>query len=74
MEEVKESLRRQLLEARATVQAQIDRLRGLPLPLAGVDAAPFGGGGVQSSEAAIARLSETLRAIDDSLAALGDGR
>jgi hypothetical protein len=73
MEDSKESLRRQLLAAREKVQAQIDRLRGLPSPLAGVDSAPFSGDAMSGADVLIARLTETLAEIDDSLAALGNG-
>ena len=73
MEDSKESLRRQLLAARQTVQAQIDRLRGLPSPLAGVGSTPFGGTAATGNDALIARLRETLGDIEDSLAELEDG-
>src|SRR5262245_30501673 len=73
MAESKESLRRQLLEAREKVQAQIDKLRGLPSPLAGVGSAPFRGTAGAENDQLIAKLSETLSDIEDSLAELGDG-
>jgi hypothetical protein len=68
MEESKESLRRQLLEARANVQAQIDKLRGLPTPLAGIGLERLRANGLgEESDAVLAKLVETLRDIDDSL-------
>jgi len=73
MQESKESLRRQLLAARQNVQAQIDKLRGLPSPLAGVSGAPFRGEATAGNDALIARLTETLADIEDILAELDDG-
>ena len=70
MVESKESLRRQLMAARAKVQQQIDRLRASPDPLAGIDRAPFGAGNTGFDRELIARLTETLQEIDDSLAGL----
>ena len=70
MVESKESLRQQLREARAKVQQQIDRLRASPDPLAGIDRAPFGAGDTGFDRELIARLTKTLREIDDSLAGL----
>jgi len=63
-----ESLRRQLLEAREKVQAQIDKLRGLPTPLAGIGLEPVRANGLNvEGDALLAKLTETLRDIDDSL-------
>jgi hypothetical protein len=63
-----ESLRRQLLEAREKVQAQIDKLRGLPTPLAGVGLEPMRANGLDDEgDTLLAKLTETLRDIDDSL-------
>ena len=70
MEESTESLRQQLLAARKNVQAQIDRLRGLPSPLAGVGGAPFRGNAMADNDELIAKLTQTLHEIDDSLAEL----
>jgi hypothetical protein len=70
MVESKESLRQLLLAARAKVQQQIDRLRASPDPLAGIDRAPFGAGDTGFDRELIARLTETLQEIDDSLAGL----
>jgi hypothetical protein len=72
MEESTESLRQQLLAARENVQRQIDKLRATPDPLAGVERAPFGAGDASFDKELIARLTETLRDIDDSLVALAD--
>jgi hypothetical protein len=67
-----ESLRRQLLEAREKVQAQIDKLRGLPTPLAGIGLEPLRANGLNvEGDALLAKLTETLRDIDDSLEDLG---
>jgi len=63
-----ESLRRQLLEAREKVQAQIDKLRGLPTPLAGVGLEPMRANGLDDEgDTLLTKLTETLRDIDDSL-------
>jgi len=70
MEPSTESLRQQLLAARENVQRQIDKLRASPDPLAGVERAPFGAGDVGFDKELIARLTETLREIDESLAGL----
>jgi len=64
------SLRQELLEARAKVQRQIDRLRNLPHPPAtmnehGLDIFATDNGDL------IARLTRILREIDGSLAGLG---
>jgi hypothetical protein len=62
------SLRQQLIEARTKVRRQIDRLRDWPYPAA----AMFGSSvGTIDNRALIAKLTETLREIDDSLAGLG---
>lgn len=74
-------LREQLIEARAKVERQLDRLRARPYPYG--DVGPFGAwfagvGGlirangvmIDNSEL-IAKLTETLRQIDDALAGLG---
>jgi hypothetical protein len=70
MEESTESLRQQLLAAREHVERQIDKLRAPPDPLAGVERAPFGAGDVSFDKELIARLTETLQEIDESLAGL----
>lgn len=70
MEPSTESLRQQLLAARDNVQRQIDRLRAPPDPLAGIERAPFGAGDVGFDKELIAKLTETLREIDESLAGL----
>jgi hypothetical protein len=63
-----ESLRRQLLEAREKVQAQIDRLRGLPTPLAGIGLEPLRANRLDAEgDALLTKLTETRRDIDDSL-------
>ena len=68
MAESKESLRRQLLAAREKIQAQIDKLRGLPTPLAGIGLEPVRANGLNvEGDALLAKLTETLRDIDDSL-------
>jgi hypothetical protein len=62
------SLRQQLIDARAKVLRQIDRLRDWPHPAA----AMFGSSvGTVDNRELIAKLTETLRQIDDSLARLG---
>jgi hypothetical protein len=73
MAESKESLRRQLLAAREKIQAQIDKLRGLPSPLAGIGSAPYRGNALSENDQLIAKLTETLSDIDDSLEELKDG-
>jgi hypothetical protein len=70
MEETTESLRQQLLAARENVERQIDKLRATPDPLAGIERAPFGGGDVSFDKELVAKLTETLREIDESLAGL----
>jgi hypothetical protein len=68
MADSKESLRRQLLEARGKVQAQIDKLRGLPTPLAGIGLERMRANRLNAEgDALLTRLTETLRDIDDSL-------
>jgi hypothetical protein len=67
-----ESLRQQLLDAREKVQAQIDKLRGLPTPLAGIGLEPMRANGLNAEgDALLVKLTETLRDIDDSLEELG---
>ena len=73
-----DGLRRQLLAARKNVVAQIDKLRARPYPLAGIDpigtvmfgmGVPFRTNGVIiDNDELIAKLTETLRDIDDCLA------
>jgi Na+/phosphate symporter len=61
-------LRQQLMEARATVRRQIDRLR--------ISHAPFEPEGPKTTvdtNELIARLTNVLREIDDSLAGLRSG-
>jgi hypothetical protein len=71
MADTTESLRRQLLEARGKVQAQIDKLRGLPTPLAGIGLEPMRANRLDvEGDALLTKLTETLRDIDDSLEAL----
>ena len=75
------SLRQQLMDARANVERQIDKLRARPYPLAGVGAigalgagfgSPFRTNGVMiDNDELIAKLTETLREIDEALAGLG---
>ena len=75
-----DGLRRQLLAARQKVIAQIDKLRARPYPLAGIGpvgtvmfgmGAPFRSNGVMiDNDELIAKLTETLREIDDCLAGL----
>jgi hypothetical protein len=73
MADSKESLRRQLLEARGKVQAQIDKLRGLPTPLAGIGLEPMRANRLNvEGDPLLAKLTETLRDIDDSLEELED--
>ena len=74
MADSKESLRRQLLEAREKVQAQIDKLRGLPTPLAGIGLEPMRANRLNvEGDPLLAKLTETLRDIDDSLEELDGG-
>ena len=69
-----ESLRRQLLEARGKVQAQIDKLRSLPTPLAGIGLEPMRANRLNvEGDPLLAKLTETLRDIDDSLEELDGG-
>jgi len=70
MEHSTESLRQQLLAARENVQRQLDKLRAPADPLAGIERAPFGAGNAGFDKELIAKLSETLREIDESLAGL----
>jgi hypothetical protein len=70
MEPSTESLRQQLLAARESVQRQIEKLRAPTDPFAGVERAPFGAGNVGFDKELIAKLTETLREIDESLAGL----
>jgi hypothetical protein len=68
MADTTESLRRQLLDAREKVQAQIDKLRGLPTPLAGIGLEPMRANRLNvDGDALLTKLTETLRDIDDSL-------
>ncbi len=80
MEESTESLRQQLLAARENVERQIDKLRARPYP---VVAAGSGGkvlhsiaglvrtnGVMIDNDELIAKLTKTLREIDESLAGL----
>jgi hypothetical protein len=71
-----DGLRRQLLAARQKVIQQIDKLRARPYPLAGIGpvgtvmfgmGAPFRTNGVMIDDELIAKLTETLRDIDDCL-------
>jgi hypothetical protein len=64
------SLRQELLEARAKVQRQIDRLRNLPHPPAAMDEHGLDIFAADN-RALIARLRGVLGEIDDSLARLG---
>jgi hypothetical protein len=80
MEESTESLRQQLLAARENVQRQIDKLRARPYPVA--TAGPGGkvlhgiaglirtNGVMIDNDELIAKLTKTLREIDESLAGL----
>ncbi len=64
-----DGLRRQLLAARKKLQEQIDKLRARPDPLAGIG--PVGtNGATLDNEELIAKLTETLRDIDDCIAGL----
>jgi uncharacterized protein involved in exopolysaccharide biosynthesis len=79
MEESTESLRQQLLAARENVERQIDKLRARPYPVA---AGPGGkvlhgiaglirtNGVMIDNDELIAKLTKTLREIDESLAGL----
>jgi hypothetical protein len=60
-----QSVRQQLLQARADVQRQIEVLQSGPL-------INYRGGAPQT-DTVIAKLTMTLQEIEDSLAALGDG-
>ena len=71
MEESTESLKRQLLAARENVQRQIDKLRAPTDPLAGVERAPFGAGDVGFDKDLIAKLTKTLREIDEKSGRVG---
>jgi hypothetical protein len=74
MVESKESLRQQLLAARANIRTQIDRLRGLPTPLAGIGLEPVRANGLATDgDKVLTKLIEMLGEIDDSLEELGDG-
>ena len=76
-----DGLRQQLLAARKRVREQIDKLRARPYPFAGIGpvgtvmfgmGAPFRTNGVMiDNDELIARLTDTLRDIDDCLAGLG---
>jgi hypothetical protein len=79
MEESTESLRQQLLAARENVQRQIDKLRARPYPVVvgpdGTSLQGIGGlvrtnGVMIDNDELIAKLTETLREIDESLAGL----
>jgi hypothetical protein len=66
MEPTTEILREELLAAREKVRTQIDRLRARPYPVAAIG--PIGT--VIDNDALIARLTETLRQIEEFLAGL----
>jgi hypothetical protein len=80
MEPTTEILREELLAAREKVRTQIDRLRARPYPVAAIGpigtvmfgaGAPFRTNGVMiDNDALIARLTETLRQIEECLAGL----
>jgi hypothetical protein len=81
MEQSMESLRQELLAARANVQRQIDKLRARPYPIV-MSRMPNGtleppilpirtNGVMIDNYELVAKLTETLRDIDDCLAELG---
>ncbi len=79
MEESTESLRQQLRAARENVERHIDKLRARPYPAAagpgGTALQGIGGlvrtnGVMIDNDELIAKLTETLREIDESLAGL----
>jgi hypothetical protein len=69
MEQSTESLRTELLAARAQLQDQIDKLRARPYPHFGPT--PLRANGVMiDNEELIGRLTQMVREIDESLAGL----
>jgi hypothetical protein len=59
------------MEARANTQHQIDRLRDWPHPEAAMSEFPVGGITTIDNRALIAKLTDILREIDETLAGLG---
>jgi hypothetical protein len=70
MEQSTESLRAELLAARARLRDQIDKLRARPYPLFGPTELRANGVMIDNREL-IARLTQMVREIDWSLAGLG---
>jgi biotin operon repressor len=79
MEESTESLRQQLLAARENVERQIDKLRARPYPVAagpggkvlhGIAGLVRTNGVMIDNDELIAKLTKTLREIDESLKGL----
>ena len=64
------NLRQELLEARANTQRQIDRLRDWPYPEKAMSPEPVGGISTIDNSALIAKLTDILREIDETLTGL----